>query len=362
MNTFARRAAVALTATAMAASLAACGEAGDDNSGSSGDNKTIGLLLPESKTTRYESFDYPLIKAKITELCSDCKVDYKNASENVSTQKQQFDDLIASGVKVIILDTVDSPSAKAWVTEAASKDVKVVAYDRLAEGPVSAYVSFDNEKVGKLQGQALVDALGSKAATANVVMINGKESDPNAALFKAGAHSVLDSGVGKIVYEQSGEWDPAIAGQKVGAAITSLGKDGFDAVYSANDGMAGGVIAALESAGIKNIPVGGQDAELAALQRILAGTQSFTIYKPYKPEAEKTAEIAVNLLNGKAIDSLADTTIDSPSNKAIPSSLLEPTVVTKENIKDTIIADNFYKVSEICTADYAAACKAAGIE
>jgi D-xylose transport system substrate-binding protein len=330
----------------MAASLAACGEAGDGGSSSS-DNKTIGLLLPESKTTRYESFDYPLIKAKVTELCSDCKVDYKNASENVSTQKQQFDDLIASGVKVIILDTVDSPSAKAWVTEAESKDVKVVAYDRLAEGPVSAYVSFDNEKVGELQGQALVDTLGAKAATANVVMINGKESDPNAALFKKGAHSVLDSKVGKIVYEQSGEWDPAIAGQKVGAAITSLGKDGFDAVYSANDGMAGGIIAALESAGIKNVPV---------------GTQAFTIYKPYKPEAEKTAEIAVNLLNGKSIDSLADTKSDSPSNKGIPSSLLQPTVVTKDNIKDTVIADNLYKASDICTADYAAACKAAGIE
>ncbi|MFJ2830137.1 sugar ABC transporter substrate-binding protein [Streptomyces sp. NPDC087263] len=361
MNTFARRAAVAFTATAMAASLAACGEAGDGGSSSS-DNKTIGLLLPESKTTRYESFDYPLIKAKVTELCSDCKVDYKNASENVSTQKQQFDDLITSGVKVIILDTVDSPSAKAWVQEAADKDVKVVAYDRLAEGPVSAYVSFDNEKVGELQGQALVDALGSKAATANVVMINGKESDPNAALFKSGAHKVLDTEVGKIVYEQSGEWDAATAGQKVGAAITSLGKDGFDAVYSANDSMAGGIIAALESAGIKNIPVGGQDSELAAIQRILAGTQSFTIYKPYKPEAEKTAEIAVNLLNGKSIDSLADTKSDSPSNKGIPSSLLQPTVVTKANIKDTVIADGLWKASDICTADYAAACKAAGIE
>ena len=361
MNTFARRAAVALTATAMAASLAACGEAGDDN-GSSGDSKTIGLLLPESKTTRYESFDYPQIKAKVTELCSDCKVDYKNASENVSTQKQQFDDLIASGVKVIILDTVDSPSAKAWVTEAASKDVKVVAYDRLAEGPVSAYVSFDNEKVGVLQGQALVTALGDKASTANVVMIDGKESDPNAALFKAGAHSVLDKEVGKIVYEQSGEWDPAIAGQKVGAAITSLGKDGFDAVYSANDGMAGGIIAALESAGIKNIPVGGQDAELAALQRILAGTQAYTIYKPYTPEAQTTAEIAVKLLNGESIDSLASTTVDSPSNKAIPASLLDSTIVTKDNIKDTVIKDGLYKASDICTADYAAACKAAGIE
>ncbi|MGW0823103.1 substrate-binding domain-containing protein [Streptomyces sp. NPDC002845] len=361
MNTFARRAAVAVTATAMAATLAACGEAGSGDS-DSGDNKTIGLLLPESKTTRYESFDYPLIKAKVEELCSDCKIDYKNASENVSTQKQQFDDLMASGVKVIILDAVDSAAAKAWVQEAADQDVQVIAYDRLAEGPVSAYISFDNEKVGQLQGQALVDALGDKAADANVVMINGKESDPNAALFKKGAHSVLDEEVGKIVYEQTGEWDAAVAGQKVGSAITALGKDGFDAVYSANDGMAGGVIAALDSAGIKGIPVGGQDAELAAIQRILAGTQAYTIYKPYKPEAEATAEIAVKLLNGESIDSLATGSIDSPSDSGIPAALLEPTVVTKDNVKDTIVADEFFKVSEICTANYADACKDAGIQ
>ena len=163
MNAMMRRVVIGTAAVSMALSMAACGKAGGGSSSS--DNKTIGLLLPESKTTRYESFDYPLMKAKIKELCSDCKVDYKNASESVSTQKQQFDDLISSGVKVIILDAVDSPATKAWVTEAHSKGVKVVAYDRLAEGPVSAYVSFDNEKVGQLQGQALVDALGTKAST-----------------------------------------------------------------------------------------------------------------------------------------------------------------------------------------------------
>ncbi|MGW5733871.1 MULTISPECIES: substrate-binding domain-containing protein [Streptomyces] len=361
MNTHLRRAAIAMTATAMAVSLAACGEAGGDK-GDDKDNKTIGLLLPESKTTRYESFDYPLIKAKVQELCSDCKINYKNASENVSTQKQQFDDLVDSGVKVIILDAVDSGATKAWVQEAKKKDIKVVAYDRLAEGPVSAYVSFDNEKIGKLQGQGIVEALGDKAKDANVVMINGKESDPNAALFKKGAHSVLDGKVKKVVYEQTGEWDPKIAGEKMGTAITSLGKDGFDAVYSANDGMAGGIVAALESAKVKGIPVGGQDAELAGIQRILKGTQAFSIYKPYKPEAEKTAEVAVKLLNGEKIDSLVTAKLDSPSDKGIPSALVQAFVVTKDNIKDTVVKDKLYKTSEICTPDFAKACADAGIK
>lgn len=361
MNTYLRRAALVATATVMAASLAACGEAGGGDKGS-GDDKTIGLLLPESRTTRYESFDYPLIKAKVKDLCADCKINYKNAAENVSTQKQQFDDLVSAGVKVIILDAVDSGATKSWVEAAAKKDIKVVAYDRLAEGPISAYVSFDNEKIGRLQGEGIVQALGDKAADGRVVMINGKESDPNAALYKKGAHSVLDKKVKKVVYEQTGEWDAKIAGEKMGTAVTSLGKDGFDAVYSANDGMAGGVIAALTSAGVKDIPVGGQDAELAGIQRILKGTQNFTIYKPYKPEAEPTAEIAVALLKGKSIDKVATTKVDSPSNKGIPAALVDAFVVTKDNIKDTVIKDKLYKTSEICTADYAKACADAGIK
>ncbi|MHC0429091.1 substrate-binding domain-containing protein [Streptomyces sp. O3] len=362
MNAVTRRVVIGTAAVSMALAMTACGKAGGDGDQANGDGKSIGLLLPESKTTRYESFDRPLIEAKVKDLCAECKVDYKNASEDVAVQKQQFDDLVASGAKVIILDPVDSAATKKWVGDAVEKGIKVIAYDRLAEGPVSAYVSFDNEKVGQLQGEGIVAALGDKAADADVVMINGKESDPNAALFKKGAHSVLDEKVGKIVYEQTGEWDPKIAGEKMGGAITSLGKDGFDAVYSANDGMAGGIVAALESAGVKDVPVGGQDAELAGIQRILKGTQEFTVYKPYKPEADLAAEIAVKLLNGEKIDSLTTGTIDSPSDQGIPAALLEAKVVTKDTVKDTVVADELYKVSEICTSEFAKACADAGIK
>ncbi|MFB8037387.1 substrate-binding domain-containing protein [Streptomyces sp. NPDC056004] len=365
MNATTRRIVIGTAALSMAVSLAACGKAGDDkDSGSGGDNKTIGLLLPENKTTRYETFDRPIMEAKIEALCSDCKVKYNNAAGDSETQKKQFDALITQGVKVIILDTVDYKAAKSWVQQAAKKDVKVVAYDRLAEGPISAYVSYDNEKIGQLQGEALVKALGAKAKDSNVVMINGSPLDPNAPFFKKGAHSVLDKQVKKVVYEQDiPDWSPDEANKKMGAAIDSLGKDGFQGVYSANDGMAGGIITALKKQGVK-VPVGGQDSELAGIQRILAGEQSFSIYKQIKPEAETTAEIAVRLLKGEKFDDLAPVKVDSLSGefKGTPSKLYDASVVTKENIASTIVADKVYKVEEICTAQYKAACDAAGVK
>lgn len=361
MNATMRRIVVGAAAVSMALSMAACGKAGSDSEG--GDSKTIGLLLPENKTTRYETFDRPLMEAKIKSLCSDCKVDYNNASQDTETQKKQFDALITKGVKVIILDAVDATATKSWVDNATKKGVKVVAYDRLAEGDVSAYVSYDNEKIGELQGQGLVNALGDKAADSRVVMINGSPTDPNAALFKSGAHKVLDGKVKKIVYEQDiPDWSPDEANKKMAAAITSLGKNGFDAVYSANDGMAGGIATAMKSAGVKDVPLGGQDAELAGLQRILAGTQTFTIYKGIKPEAETTAEIAVKLLKGEDIGSVASQKIDSKSKKGIPTKLYAATIVTKDNIKDTIIKDQVYTVDQICTADFAKACQDAGLQ
>ncbi|WP_407077681.1 substrate-binding domain-containing protein [Streptomyces phytohabitans] len=363
MNAMTRRVVIGTAAISMALTLSACGEAGggDDDGGS--DNNLIGLLLPENKTTRYETFDRPLMEAKIKELCSDCEVKYNNASQDTELQKRQFDALVTQGVKTIILDAVDATATKSWVDQAAKKDVKVVAYDRLAEGDVAAYVSYDNEKIGELQGQGLVEALGDDAKNSNVVMINGSPTDPNAALFKKGAHTVLDKQVKKVVYEQDiPDWSPDEANKKMAAAITSLGKDGFEGVYSANDGMAGGIATALSKAGVKDVPLGGQDAELAGLQRVVSDQQSFTIYKAIKPEAETTASIAVALHEGKGIDEFAPTTVDSKSKEGIPAKLYGAKIVNKDNIKDTILKDKVYKASQICTKQFASACKSAGIQ
>ncbi|QKW11231.1 substrate-binding domain-containing protein [Streptomyces sp. NA04227] len=347
----------------MALATAACGKAGDGDKASEGDGKTIGLLLPENKTTRYETFDRPIIESKIKSLCSECEIKYNNASQDTETQKKQFEALLTQGVKVIILDSVDYKATKSWVKKAKDQGVQVVAYDRLAEGPLAAYVSYDNEKIGRLQGEGLVEALGPKAASSKVVMINGSPTDPNAPFFKKGAHTVLDKKVDEIVYEQDiPDWSPDEANRKMSSAIDSLGKDGFQGVYSGNDGMAGGIITALERRGIK-VPVGGQDAELAGLQRILKGEQAFTIYKQIKPEAETTASIAVSLLKGKELGTLVDTKVDSLSGefKGIPAKLYDAQIVTKDDIADTIIRDEVYKASQICKGDYKKYCAEAGI-
>jgi D-xylose transport system substrate-binding protein len=368
MNTQLRRAAVAMAATAMAVSLAACGsakEAGGNDSG--GDDKkkdgplTIGLLLPEDQTARYENFDRPLIEAKIKELCSDCEVSYVNAKQDASTQQQQMNSMITKKVDAIILDAVDSKSIAGSVKKADDAGIPVVAYDRLAEGPISAYTSFDNEEVGRVQGTALLEELGDKAKDGQIVMMNGSPTDPNAAMFKKGAKSVLDGKVKVGKSYDTTDWKPEEANKNMSGAIASLGKENIVGVYSANDGMAGGIITALKSAGVDPLPpVTGQDAELAGVQRIIAGEQFMTVYKPFKPEADAAAEMAVALARGE--DVKADSTIDSATTKGIPATLIPPVAVTVDNLKDTVIKDGLYKLEDICTAKYAKACEKAGLK
>jgi D-xylose transport system substrate-binding protein len=365
MTAFTRRTVVAtaLLSLVVGATATACGKAGGDDKGSGGSGKKdriIGLLLPENATTRYEKFDRPRITAKVKELCPDCTVDYANAAGQPATQAQQISSMVAKGVKVLILDSADAKAVKSSVEAAVDRGMKVVAYDRLAEGPVSAYVSYDNEKVGELQGHALLDAMGPKAVpSAKIVMIDGDPADPNAADFKKGAHSVLDGRV-NVAYEQSGLWKDTVANQKATAAITSLGAKNIAGVYSANDSMAGGIATALKGAGI-NPPLTGQDAELPALQRMLAGRQSATIYKPASPETDPAAEIAVDLLNGKPFTDIATSSVRSTTGASVPAKLLPAVLVTKDTIKDTVMKDQAYTVAQLCTAAYTELCRQAGI-
>ncbi len=370
MNANMRRAAVAAAATAMAVSLAACGSAKEsgDKADAPKTVKTdaikVGLLLPENQTARYEKLDRPLIEKKIKELTNGkATIVYANAKQDASVQNQQVDAMITNKVNVLIVDAVDSKAIAGSVTKAKDAGIPVVAYDRLAEGPIDAYTSFDNEEVGKVQGQALLDELGDKAGKGDIVMMNGAVTDPNAALFKKGAHSVLDGKV-KIGKEyDTKEWKPENANANMEAAISALGKKNIVGVYSANDGMAGGIITALTGAGIKPLPpVTGQDAELAGVQRIVSGTQFMSVYKPYGQEADIAAQMAVALAKGEKLDSVTKTTVDSPTTKGVPSVLVPVVSLTKANINDTVIKDGLYSVQEICTAQYKAACDAAGVK
>ncbi|MEU3555622.1 substrate-binding domain-containing protein [Streptomyces fragilis] len=367
MNSKIRGVVIGAAAVSMALAMTACGKAGDDDAkdkGASGDKggKSIGLLLPDTVTARYEKFDKPYFEDKVKALCSDCTVEYANAGADPNKQAQQVSDMITKGVKVIVVSAQDSAAIKSSVEEAKSKGVKVIAYDRLAQGPVSAYVSFDNEKVGQLQGEALLEGLGDKAdPKSKIVMINGDDADPNAAQFKKGAHSALDGKV-DIAYEQTGLWKDTVAAEKMSAAITQLGKKKIAGVYSANDGMAGGIANVLKGEGLGDIPLTGQDAELAAIQRIVAGTQYATVYKAFKPQAEAAAEVAVKLLNGEDIKSLASSEVTSGSGDKVPAQLLTPVSVTQKNIKDTVVKDGLYTVEEICSGEFAKACEKAGLK
>ncbi|MFT4265000.1 MAG: sugar ABC transporter substrate-binding protein [Nocardioides sp.] len=356
-----RTAAVGFALVAAAGALTACGSSDDDSSSGGGGGATIALLLPESKTTRYETFDKPLFEEAVKKLCSDCDVKYYNADQDESKQSSQVDTAINAGADVIVLDPVNGDGAGGMVQSAQDADIPVIAYDRFIAG-ADYYLSFDNETVGKMQGQALVDAMGGKG---NILMLNGSPSDPNAAQFKKGAHSVIDSSGIKILEEYDNpDWSPENAQQFVTDQLSKYKPSDIQGVYAANDGQAGGVVAALTGGGFSADalpPITGQDAELAAVQRILAGEQSMTIYKPIPIEAQTAAEVAVALANGDEPGATTDTGIAQSTYENVKSYIFTPIAVTKDNVKDTIVADGFYDVSDICTADYADACKAAGL-
>ena len=347
-----------------AAALTACGandaQSGDEGDGGS-DSKVIALLLPESKTTRYEAFDKPLFEAAVADRCPDCDVVYYNADQDEAKQTQQVDTAISEGASVIVLDPVNGAGAGGMVQSAQDSGAKVIAYDRfIAEADY--YMSFDNETVGQMQAEALVEAMGDKGG---ILMLNGAPSDPNAAQFKAGAHSVLDeSGVEILEEYDNPDWSPENAQTFVTDQLSKYDASEINGVYAANDGQAGGVVAALTGGGIAEDalpPITGQDAEIAAIQRILAGQQSMTIYKPIPIEAETAAEVAVALANGDEVPTTSETGIEQSEYEGVTSYIFDPIVVTADNVADTVIADEFYSVEDICTDEYADACEAAGI-
>jgi D-xylose transport system substrate-binding protein len=323
----------------------------------------VGLLLPDNRVTRWGEFDRPLIEKKIKELCNTCSMDYDNADGDVATQQQQMESMIINGVDVLILGAVDATALSSSVDRAYDADIPVVAYDRLAEGPISASASFDGHEVGRLQGEALLNGMGDQADGGQIIMVNGDVVvDPNAASFKQGALSAFQNKVkiGKM-YDVPA-YLPETAYADVSGAIGALGADKIDGVYAANDGLAAGVISALKARHVTPLPpVTGQDAELAALHRIITGDQYMTIYKPFKPEADAAAELALALGRGDDLDDIARDKVSSSSVHEIPAVLLTPVPVTVENIKDTVIRDGTYTIGQLCTPKFTSACKKAGL-
>jgi len=371
---------LAATGAALMLLVTACSTTGSGSqsasaaSGGAGSGGKVALLLPEKQTARYEAADRPLFEAKFKEVCPSTELIYNNAGGDDATQLNQAESAMTNGATVLVLDPNDADAAGKIVTEAGSKNVKVISYDRLIKGNSKPdyYVEFDSNSVGKLQGQALLDKLTEMGkSNAKVLWINGSPKDNNAKLFAEGAHSVLDGKVDIVKEDAMQNWKPEEAQAITEAAIASLGKDGFDAVYVANDGGAGGVIAAMKANGVdpKTHPVTGQDAELAGIQRMVAGEQFMTVYKPIKTLAEAAAAAACDLATGKSVDTATFSGKENNGTADIPTQIIPVVPVTVDgaisgtkSIMDSVVADGFYKVTDICTGDFASACAAAGIK
>jgi D-xylose transport system substrate-binding protein len=367
------RARIRAALVAVIAVSGACGKAGQSApSASSGPGKSavstetgfkIGLLLPENKTARYEAFDKPIIEARIKVLCPKCTVLYQNAQQDAAKQQTQADSLLSQDVAVLILDAVDAKAAASIVAKAKQQKVPVVAYDRFASGPVEYFVTFDNYKVGQAQAKALLDLLakGGDSKRGPIVMLNGSITDPNAADYKKGAHSVLDGKVDIGFEADTPDWSPDKAQQEMEQALTKLGRGKIIGVYAANDGMASGAIAALKGQGVSPLPpVTGQDSELAAIQRVVAGDQYMTIYKPYPEEAETVAKMAIAAATGQKFP--GETVVQTnASGDQVASVLLPVVAVTRETVAETIVKGGVYASAQICAEPIAAACKQVGL-
>jgi D-xylose transport system substrate-binding protein len=348
--------------------VAACGGSDDNGGGGGGGGggMRIALLLPEHTTARYETQDRPNFVREIKALCPDCSIVYENANLDASQQQSQADSVLTQGVDVMVLDPVDAKSASSIVTKANAQGVPVVSYDRLVDNPnIDAYVSFDNVRVGRLQAQSLTSKLTKDGKPHGpIVMVNGSPTDNNATLYKQGSSSVFKAKGVKIAKEyDTPDWTPAKAQDEMQQAITALGNGGFAGVYSANDGMAGGVVAAMKAAGVdpSTRPTTGQDAELAGIQRILAGSQYMTVYKAVKPEAQDAARMALALGRHQPLPANIINEQTRVGSKSIPSAILTPVAVTTANIDDTVVKDGYWTAAQICTKAFASACRRAGI-
>lgn len=357
---------IALTALAgllTTGSLVACAE--DSPGGSADDTPLIGVILPDSASSvRWETAD----RRFLADAFEAAGVDYdiQNAQGDNSAFQTIAEQMITNGATVLMIVNLDSGTGKAVLDRAASQGVATIDYDRLTLGGGAAYyVSFDNVRVGELQGEGLVQCLTDDGVEDPVVAyLNGSPTDNNAALFREGYDSVLaprfDSGEYVKGPEQDvPDWDNTQAGTFFEQMMTET-ENGVDGVLAANDGLGNAAISVLRRLGLDGtIPVTGQDATVQGLQNILAGDQCMTVYKAIEQEAEAAAELAVALANGEQPDTGQSVT-DPETGEEVASVLLEPQAIFQDNVGD-VVDDGYVTVEELCTEEFAELCDEAGI-
>ena len=350
-------------------SVAACGKSNSggssSTSGGSGSTGKVGIILPDTKSSQRWGTDDPKFLKQAFDAAG-VQVDIQNAQGD----KQQFqtiaDGMISSGVKVLMIVNLDSGTGKAVLDKAKAAGIATIDYDRLTlNGGANYYVSFDNVKVGELQGKGLVDCLTAKKYTKpKVAELNGSPTDNNATLFAQGYDSVLtpkytDGTFVKGPNQSVPDWDNAKAGTIFEQMLTE-NKD-IKGVLAANDGLGNAVISVLKKVKLNGqVPVTGQDATIQGLQNILVGDQCMTVYKAIKKEADAAAELAIALAKGQKPTTATGSVKDPESGAAVPSVLLTPQAITKDSVKD-VVADGFVTKDALCTGSFAKLCTDNGV-
>jgi D-xylose transport system substrate-binding protein len=328
----------------------------DQNQARAASLQACALLPDTTSSTRYTLFDAPYLTKAFKAAGVSAQV--LNAHNDPLKQRSQAEQCLAQGAKVILLDQLNAGSGNAITNLAVGQGAKVIDYDRLVVHSKAAYyVSFDNVKVGKLQGNGLVGALKAKGKLGShpvVAELNGGITDNNAHLFKQGYDSVLNPlyKKGTLKKAASGDqwtdWNP-VKGQTIFEQMLAKNSNKIDGVLAANDGLAGAVVASLKNRGLSPVPLTGQDATPTGVQFILAGWQSGTVYKSVRLEANAAAGAAINIIKGKPVKTNAKVS-------GTPSILLTPVWVTKSNYK-LLFKEGFLKKSQVCTGQYKQYCK-----
>ena len=355
-----------MAATSMLAigGLAACGGE-TPGGGSTTKPAKIGVILPDSASSaRWETADRRYLEAAFK--AAGVQYDIQNAKNDKARFQTLAEQMITGGATVLLIVNLDSGSGKAVIDRAKSQGVGVIDYDRLTlNGGASYYVSFDNVKVGTLQGEGLVKCLTDKNAQKPVIAeLNGSPTDNNATLFKSGYDGVLKPKYDAGEYikgpdESVPEWNNTTAGTIFEQMMTRTNNK-IDGVLAANDGLGNAAIAVLKRNGLNGkVPVTGQDATVQGLQNILVGDQCMTVYKAIKKEADSAAALAISLAKGETVNT-GQTVKDPESGKDVPSKLETPVAIYKDNVKD-VVADGYVTKEELCAGSFAALCTAAGI-
>jgi D-xylose transport system substrate-binding protein len=326
----------------------------------------IALLLPDSAVPRYEEQDRPNFTNHLAEICPTCQLIYFNANADAQNQLSQVQSAITQGAQALVVNPVDSRAAAGIADAAKTANVPLVSLGRLIQnGPVTWSVSVKIAQAGTDKAEQLAEALAAQGhPTGPIVMINGAPGDTDDAQMKEAAKAVFTAKGITIAKEfDTPDWSPEKAQQEMDQAITALGADGFYGVYSSNDGMAGGIIASMTSANIdpSTRPVTGLDADMAALQRIVAGTQYMTEYQDLKDQDEAAAEVAYALALGQTPDAKFSSATVNNGWGDIPTYQARLAPINQTNLKTELIDTGFIDPAKLCVEPYASACTELGI-